>query len=602
MSTFRSVFQRVFGGEQPSSLVEAGNAGDARDTSVRARGGIRDFAEDGFRITLDLREQVLRLSAEPHQIWDSNHDLLPTLPESARSRSFVSASMLAQKAKQFDDGLYAAVELAAQNGIGPLPGKAKFLPDLADYLLQKSSETATAALVPVLAACELGGVRTSAAQPLHTAVQQCLHDFRANQKLSHPLGFYTWSRNLTAIFQQDRLLQMPLRDGGAIEAVLRCLRRHDILRDDYERILGLADQLTNPPRSEDFRALLRHGPAVDLVNRPPSLFPPSRSHEGDLAHRLFEATPIPEGFSLVDALIGCIRSGDVLLTPNGDSGWYDYQTWALEPLVVPERMPEAKHLELDPSYRQHLLELFRGLLAMTRETHVKQVGFEDLFACGLMRQSIMVSPNLTVEPLPSYYRRRAISYGFIRGVLEQRIGPEGLRQLQRLRASGNSGVCLGDELAQNENLFWGAYITSMHELGLDDQVDLPATQLENQHGLNGHFAQWRENVWSDADLQQDVRMMVPLFFDRQREQMKVLVLLGWSVLDLAVSFARPPDFAVQDTTDQRRSADVQFCSGWYEMAHPVTAEVYVGRVLDRDEFRAHCDRYQTREGILGHLR
>jgi hypothetical protein len=39
----------------------------------------------------------------------------------------VSGSMLAQKAKQFDDGLYAAVELAAQQGAGPFAGKAAML-------------------------------------------------------------------------------------------------------------------------------------------------------------------------------------------------------------------------------------------------------------------------------------------------------------------------------------------------------------------------------------------------------------------------------------------------------------------------------------------
>ena len=35
--------------------------------------------------------------------------------------------MLAQKAKQFDDGLYAAVELAAQQGSGTFAGKAPML-------------------------------------------------------------------------------------------------------------------------------------------------------------------------------------------------------------------------------------------------------------------------------------------------------------------------------------------------------------------------------------------------------------------------------------------------------------------------------------------
>ena len=47
------------------------------------------------------------------------------------SGAFVSASVLAQKAKQFDDGLYAAVDLAAQSGAGKFPGKAEMLGRLA---------------------------------------------------------------------------------------------------------------------------------------------------------------------------------------------------------------------------------------------------------------------------------------------------------------------------------------------------------------------------------------------------------------------------------------------------------------------------------------
>jgi hypothetical protein len=31
------------------------------------------------------------------------------------------------------------------------------------------------------------------------------------------------------------------------------------------------------------------------------------------------------------------------------------------------------------------------------------------------------------------------------------------------------------------------------------------------------------------------------------------------------------------------------------------AEVYVNRLLDRDEFRRHCDAYQSREAILANL-
>jgi len=47
---------------------------------------------------------------------------------------------------------------------------------------------------------------------------------------------------------------------------------------------------------------------------------------------------------------------------------------------------------------------------------------------------------------------------------------------------------------------------------------------------------------------------------------------------------------------------VEFTADRYQFAVPVLAEVYVSRLLDRDEFRRHCDRFKTREAILANLR
>lgn len=47
---------------------------------------------------------------------------------------------------------------------------------------------------------------------------------------------------------------------------------------------------------------------------------------------------------------------------------------------------------------------------------------------------------------------------------------------------------------------------------------------------------------------------------------------------------------------------VRFSSERHELAVPAMAAVYVGQLLDRDEFRRHCDRFSTRAAILGNLR
>ena len=79
-------------------------------------------------------------------------------PTLAAGGGFVSASVLAQKAKQFDDGLYAAVELAAQNGAGRYPGKSDLLVRLARAMAASHAEGAGNAETILLAACRLGGV------------------------------------------------------------------------------------------------------------------------------------------------------------------------------------------------------------------------------------------------------------------------------------------------------------------------------------------------------------------------------------------------------------------------------------------------------------
>ena len=71
-------------------------------------------------VQVDGSQQTLRLHVEDELVWHRT-ELSPTpvgLQKREYSERFVSASMLACKAKQFDDGLCAAVDLAAQHGAG----------------------------------------------------------------------------------------------------------------------------------------------------------------------------------------------------------------------------------------------------------------------------------------------------------------------------------------------------------------------------------------------------------------------------------------------------------------------------------------------------
>lgn len=570
-------------------------------------GMIRELDEQGYRVRLDLRDQVLRVAIPEDRSSGkggaTEAPILPTLQGS--SDGFVSASMLAQKAKQFDDGLYAAVELAAQKGAGRLGGKAAMLQAVARALAGTGAGQPGNAPSILLAACQLGEVPVRVPEAIEPRVRSFVLDFLADPLRSKPIGFYTWSDALADIFRQDRVLQSELKGSAGIEALARVLHSQPEARATYEGNLRLAARLTNPLKTSDLRDLLDQldEGRISAPDGGLAFFPPSRSHEGDLVMQRFGNRPIPEGFRLADEMIRRIRSGEMKLEPTLHSGWYDYQTWALEPLVIPGRMPESERLEFDESYRKQLIELFKGILALTRETHVKQLEFPATGAAPGERTPVIihVRPELPAEPLPTHYWRLSKSYRFVRSVLEESFGPEALKRMHRLTASGPVAADLDAELSQMQALTFGAYVTTSRQLGMVPKVN---PTLGSDADVDA-FRHWAGSIATDPDLGRDSRMMVPVFYDKGRGKTKVWAVLGWAERPLVVSFAKPPSVRVlKDGRPVRKeeAPEIRFGADFRRLVYPVMVEAYVDNILDRDEFRRLCDRYKTRSAILEHLK
>jgi hypothetical protein len=182
---------------------------------------------------------------------------------------FAPAAALALKAKQFDDGLYAGVEMAADAGSDRFPARRDFVLKLLAALAGDSSKKAAALLT---AAARLAGQQP----PVSAAVAQQANDlqqeFLADQLRSKVLGFYTWNEDLARIFWRDRMLQTPIDEATARPLAVALAQNNDLLAN-YTSILTLAERLTNPLAWDDLRqpaAALKdgHTPRCSLHPRP----------------------------------------------------------------------------------------------------------------------------------------------------------------------------------------------------------------------------------------------------------------------------------------------------------------------------------------------
>ncbi|HEY5313569.1 MAG TPA: hypothetical protein VIK18_13670 [Pirellulales bacterium] len=526
--------------------------------------------------------------------------LVPTLAGIGRS-GMLPAALLVQKAKAFDDGLYAAVELATQNGAGRFAGKRSMLSALIADIFKDAPGDAPP--VVLLAGAKLGGLAEHLPAAVEPAVGDKIAEFEGDKASSLPIGFYTWSPELKRIFKQDRLLQRPLSAGGA-DTLAAALGREAASRTTYKAYLELVSRLTNPLAQDDLRTLLKDGAAASPGLEIVCFFPPSRSFEGDLFRRVVGPGPAPDDFNLMNELIKQVHAGKLSLTPTATSGWYDYTAWSLEPLIEPGKAAEAKRLELSKSYRAHLEELFKGTLALARETHTKALPPPaGAKAAKGQRPEFTVSPELSAEPLATSYLRRAEGYRFLAKALEGTFGRQALEKMHRLTQAGPVTANLAHELASMEDLFLGAAVVVSRQLGM--QSILPDDLARRAEPAARTFSNWSADPRQDADLSGDLRMMVPVYVDPKGNRIKVWALLGWTRQHCEVSFAQRPEAEVVDAgekTVDSAAYDIHWTSARDTLATPVVAELYVTQLLDRDAFRQHCDAYWTPAAILANLK
>ena len=506
-----------------------------------------------------------------------------------------SVNMIDGKAKQFDDGLYAALDLAYYRGLAQkLPSHLQFVERLHKAIGPKGEAAAFLA-----GALEIAGKKADCED--ESAKQRFLQRFESRGAASKPQGFYTWSDDLKTTFRFLRFLQWESIAPGEIMAVLspmqQALHRDPVLRADYAKMLGFYAKLTNRlavlsvldlPAEINDRTLNEACSAKKVTRRAAALLPSSTSRETILFDRLFPGG-LPDGADLMRELVKKIRSGEVDLTPNAESGWYEHQAYALETMLLPKKGQESERLLLTATYKKRMLEAFKALLTKRRETHIRQL--TEVTKSEAMKGALEeLKPRPRLEPAPTFYLRTARSYSFLANFLDAAVGAD-LKSLKGLREGGERTLDLAAELQQVRRLFYGCYLLSCEDLGMepalkpDENVDRAACRKEAEA--------WLAKIADDPDMAIDTRVVVPVFTDVINRQTHVWATAGVRLARLDASYLEP----FLPTIRPKSGGDWKMVDSWkVHPSHyliPVDEFVSTNRAglgaLNRNEFRKLCD-------------
>ncbi len=538
--------------------------------------------------------------------------------------------------KPFNDGLYAAIEIGLQDGVEDLlPSKRQFLYDLLDALavrLPEAGPKGTLALdsarVFVGAALLAGGNDVDLPSDLKARAQEAHALFLVDGLRARPIGFYTWNETLQEVFGQDRFLQNltdGLADFAAFAALAVVLKDEAELLAHYQQILALYAGLTNPygsyspvdlmPYVDGISKLEDLGPTEVLfvTENPPltvcaptplALLPSSRSKDTEFYAENWCMTPLPAGENFIELFIAAIKSGEVDLAPEADSGWYDYQLWALETLLLPERGPESDHLLLTVAYKKKLIDTFKSIITQNRETHVKQLGGGE--TSGAPLPPIKIYPLYPVEPFPTFYLRTARGYRFLLPYLQSVLGQDFLGATARLEEDGGQyAVALDVEFGEIIDLLYGLYALSADSVGMRPESYLLAGELENiDLGASRVRArQWLAGWREDADVLKDPRVIVPVSTDDGSGKGVYWAILGVKVIRISAEFVEDFEPEIISTGNLEHYCEVVGMEEhhYYLLVEQMEEVRFSGPPPTRDEFRVICDQHDKAEDIVAAL-
>ncbi|HEX2734482.1 MAG TPA: hypothetical protein VHM70_22900 [Polyangiaceae bacterium] len=499
--------------------------------------------------------------------------------------------------KPFNDGLYAAVELLAEES--SLDKKGLFRELLAE-LVSRGTEpaplgpAALSAASVFSAAGELAGETPLAPDDVIAEGHTRLTAFLDDSVHSKPIGFYTWSTPLQTIFRRDRFLQQygTASDDSAFAATAFALQQRPDLQTRYRALIDFYAKLTSAPAADSPLELLDQLPPKSSIDD--VAVPERRAYvpaAGSPEQRLFES--LDNQGNLLEQLISGIQDGSIDLTPTLKSGFYDYQLYALETLLAPDRAPETSHLFLTREYKLKLIDTFKSILIQDRETHVKSLALSES-GSAVAYEHIAVDgyPLLKLEPFPTFYLRSARAYRFVAGILEAVFGKETLQNTSRLLEDGTRAtLSLADELDAKTRLLYGLSQLSSDVLGAESQITDDEFDAYPLDSMREEAESWLSGIYDDTDIARDPRVALPVAITEEET-------VYWAVAGVKVVRVRANFLEGHEPKIVKGKACLT--GKWVSADGLYLVEASFEARLPRDvapptrkEFRKLCDRYDT---------
>jgi len=611
-----------------------------------------------FKFEVNDADATFEVDSSPYWLYDLS-DSLRLYPDFVSAYEVYSGTpyvnavipsleLIGQRGKFFDEGAYAAAEFRLDEGTAAVPGgRVGFYGRLAAALAEryetasgptKATYADAAAYVAtgVALAHKGGKVPKPLGLPPEIAgragdqAKSFLADFPEESK---PVGFYTWNKELRRVWAHRKWFQFPLdtKNEAVVAmalALTAALQENAVLQAEYDAILAAHAGLTNPGKLRDCNdvaavvgnaaATLDDLPAAtEALARDPTayplnpdvfcLFPPA----GAIEEFIWEAIGVflKGDDYLFSFLIDSIKDHKLTLNPGPGAGCYQYQQYAAEVFLLLDEGAEGAKLEFDWGYRDRLEDAFRSLVTLYREAHGGGLGGGGAGLGGglgarLEYTRIHVYPEVSLEPVPTYYLRLARSYGFLQKMLEDNFGAAALEDVRGIRERGKAKDDLADELADLRDLHYGLYLEACVNLGLTPELE--PGEVDDRTAAIARAQRWLADWRNDPLMKKDIRVIIPVGWEGTLETepyLKCWAIVGVEAREFDIKYAKAPALSIVegDVKEGEGPGDVMFIPSRsnYVILTPRVIEITIPGTmpLDRDEFRKLCDRYGTTSEI-----